>query len=83
VFESFKTVVKKKYISYNIKTLNDKEQLERELYEFFANIKQQDGKPYKVELIVSAYTSLQQFLCKTSAIKNVNINNWFQFPILY
>ncbi|CAG8832568.1 33179_t:CDS:2, partial [Racocetra persica] len=73
----------KKNISYDIQTLNDKEQLEHELCKFFANIKRQDGKPYKVKSIVSAYTSLRRFLCETSVIKNVNINDRFQFPILY
>ncbi|CAG8529497.1 7435_t:CDS:2, partial [Cetraspora pellucida] len=42
-----------------------------------------NGKPYKIESIVSAYTSLRRFLYKTSVIKNVNINDQFQFSILY
>ncbi|CAG8440022.1 7233_t:CDS:2 [Dentiscutata heterogama] len=48
----------KKNISYDIQTLNNKNQLEQELCEFFADMKQQDGKPYKAESIVFAYTSL-------------------------
>ncbi|CAG8817439.1 14259_t:CDS:1, partial [Racocetra persica] len=40
-------------------------------------------KPYKPELIVSAYTSLHHYFFEVSAIKNVNINDKFQFSILY
>ncbi|CAG8643137.1 23143_t:CDS:2 [Gigaspora margarita] len=54
-------------------TLNDKNQLEQELY----------GKLYKPESIISAYTSLRHYMFEVSAIKNVNINDRFQFPILY
>ncbi|CAG8761734.1 1380_t:CDS:1, partial [Racocetra fulgida] len=61
---------KKKNISYDIQTLNDKNQLEQELCEFFADMKRQDGKPYKPESIVSAYTSLRRYLFEGSAIKN-------------
>ncbi|CAG8696659.1 2612_t:CDS:2 [Cetraspora pellucida] len=53
---------KKKNIPYEIQTLANKEQLEHELCEFFADIKRQDGKHYKVESIVLAYTSLRCFL---------------------
>ncbi|CAG8566699.1 16988_t:CDS:2 [Gigaspora margarita] len=54
-----------------------------ELCEFFANIKRQDGKPYKPKSIVSAYTLLYHYIFEVSAIKNMNINDRFQFPILY
>ncbi|RIB00509.1 hypothetical protein C2G38_2234073 [Gigaspora rosea] len=74
---------KKKSIFYDIQTFNDKNQLEQELCEFFADMKRQDGKPYKPESIVSAYTSLRCYLFEGSAIKNVNINDRFPFPLLY
>ncbi|CAG8788363.1 40726_t:CDS:2 [Gigaspora margarita] len=57
--------------------------LEQELCEFFADMKCQNRKPYKLESIISAYTSLSCYIFEVSAIKNVNINNRFQFPILY
>ncbi|CAG8511293.1 1434_t:CDS:2, partial [Racocetra persica] len=53
----------------------------RSLQEY--HMKCQDGKPYKPESIVSAYTSLRRYLFEGSAIKNININDRFQFPILY
>ncbi|CAG8719338.1 5281_t:CDS:2, partial [Dentiscutata heterogama] len=53
----------------------------RSLQEY--HMKRQDGKSYKPESIVSAYTSLRRYLFEGSAIKNVNINDRFQFPVLY
>ncbi|RIB15125.1 hypothetical protein C2G38_2094032 [Gigaspora rosea] len=49
----------RKNISYDIQTLNNKNQLKQKLCEFFADMKRQDGKLYKPELIVSAYISLR------------------------
>ncbi|CAG8682210.1 6565_t:CDS:2 [Cetraspora pellucida] len=49
---------KKKNIPYETQTLVNKEQLEHELFEFFADFKRQDGKHYKVKSIVLTYISL-------------------------
>ncbi|CAG8784711.1 2141_t:CDS:1, partial [Cetraspora pellucida] len=74
---------KKKNISYDIQTIANQEQLEHELCEFFADITRYDKKPYKVESIISAYTSLKRFLFEASVIQSVNINDRYRFPILY
>ncbi|CAG8612084.1 12743_t:CDS:2, partial [Cetraspora pellucida] len=61
----------------------NQEQLEHELCKFFTDITQYNRKPYKVESIISAYTSLKHFLFEASVIQSVNINDRYQFPILY
>ncbi|CAG8733040.1 14807_t:CDS:2, partial [Gigaspora margarita] len=56
--------IKKSKIKNAELTLNDKNQLEQELCEFFVNMKRQDGKLYKPESIISAYTSLRRYILK-------------------
>ncbi|CAG8722509.1 13988_t:CDS:2, partial [Dentiscutata heterogama] len=47
---------------HNISNESNNMILEQELYEFFADMKCQDGKLYKPESIISACTSLRYYL---------------------